>query len=133
MAAHNARPTLVTITALIAARRDKRRENVQCKAFDPRRLRMLPGGPGNFRMCALALFVEGQFPQCPANLSCSVFFKAFFETKFRSKQIVPRIVICEPHNQLSPFVRDFRQLCFHQKSGNNVFGTPILIPTRNIP
>jgi hypothetical protein len=45
------------------------------------------------------------------------------ETKFRSKQIVPRIVICEPHNQLSPFVRDFRQLCFHQKSDNNVFGS----------
>jgi hypothetical protein len=35
-------------------------------------------------------------------------FTAFFETKFRSKQIVPRIVICEPHNQLSPFARGLR-------------------------
>ena len=88
----------------------------------PLRTRVCSKNYANFRMCALALFVEGQFPQCSANVSCSVFFTAFFKTKFRSKQIVPVIVICEFHNQLPPFVRDFRQLCFHQKSDNNIFG-----------
>jgi hypothetical protein len=48
--------------------------------------------------CAVAVFMDNQFPQCSANASCSVFLAAFFMTKFRSKQIVPVIVICELRN-----------------------------------
>ena len=58
------------------------------------------------------------------------------ETKFRSKQIVPRIVICEPHNQLSPFVVTSDSCAFIRNPTTTFLVarlTLILIPTRNIP
>ena len=52
----------------------------------------------SFRMRAVAVFMDNQFPQCSANASCSVFLAAFFMTKFWSEQIVTLIVICDLRN-----------------------------------